>query len=289
MNYTMYSGFSEMVGKVGIEKTAEYAKGLGFTSVEIFSNSVNKIANTIPDVASARKAREVLDRYGLPVACYSVYANAWRDEESIQNMMEQVELAAVLGSPYVHHTMLPWIEMPTNAPAFDEAIDAAVAAAKRIANHAEKFGITCIYEDQGYYVNGVEGFGVFYREIKKHCKNVGVCGDLGNILFVNEKPEAFLAAYIDDVRHVHVKDYLQKEAVESPGVYWLKAKGKSWLRDTMVGHGVIDVEACMKILKDAGYNGAFALEISHPEPYERGVEQAMEYLKRFRLVKKNKT
>ena len=57
-----------------------------------------------------------------------------------------------------------------------KAIDAAVAAAERIANHAEKFGITCIYEDQGYYVNGVEGVGVFYREIKKHCKNVGVWG-----------------------------------------------------------------------------------------------------------------
>lgn len=58
----------------------------------------------------------------------------------------------------------------------------------------------------------------------------------------------------------------------------LKSIVKMWVCG---GHGVIDVEACMKILKDAGYNGAFALEISHPEPYEKGVEQAMEYLKRY--------
>ena len=281
MNITMYSGFSEMVGKVGIEKAAEYALGLGFTSVEIFSNSVDGIANTIPDVNSAKKAREVLERYGLPVVCYSVYANAWKDEGSIQNMMEMVEIASALGSPYFHHTTLPWIEMPEEAPAFDEAINAAVEAAERIANHAQKFGVTCIYEDQGYYVNGVEGFGAFYRQMKKRCKNVGVCGDFGNILFVNETPEAFLAAYINEIKHVHVKDYLRKEGDTSPGMYWLKAKGKTWLRDTMVGHGVVDVEACMKILKDVGYQGAFALENTHPEPYEKGVEQAMQVLKRL--------
>ena len=34
-------------------------------------------------------------------------------------------------------------------------------------------------------------------------------------------------------------------------------------------------------LKDAGYTGALAFENEHPEPYEAGVKQGMDYLKRF--------
>ena len=106
---------------------------------------------------------------------------------------------------------------------------------------------------------------------------------MGNILYVNEMPEPFLKAFIEDICHVHVKDYLWKKGLVSPGMYWNRGKADSWLRETMVGSGVVDFEACMKILKEAGYEGAFALELNHPEPYEAGVQQAMEYLRRYWL------
>lgn len=61
--------------------------------------------------------------------------------------------------------------------------------------------------------------------------------------------------------------------------HWIRAKGNNWLRETMVGHGTIDIGACMKVLREAGYKGAYALELGHPEPFEKGVVQAMECLK----------
>ena len=48
----------------------------------------------------------------------------------------------------------------------------------------------------------------------------------------------------------------------------------------MVGHGTIDIKACMSILSEVGYKGAYALELGHPEPFEKGVEQAMGCLKK---------
>lgn len=272
----MYTGFSEMIGEIGIEKAADYAKSLGYTSVELYEEVLPGRKYAIPDVASARAVKAVLEERGLSVACYSVYADIWQSEGTVNALMNLVEIAGELGSPFFHHTLLPG-----TVPSYEEGIRAAVDAAARIADYAATFGLTCIYEDQGQYVNGVEGFQGFWSEMKKRCGNVGICGDLGNILFVNETPEAFLKAYIKDICHVHVKDYLWKKGPVSPGRYWNRARGDSWLRDTMVGSGVVDFEACMKILKEAGYEGAFALELNHPEPYEAGVGQAIEYLKRY--------
>ncbi len=281
MNFTMYAGFSQMLETEGSEKTADYVTGMGFSSVEMFTDARYPGTSPIPDIMTAKKVREVLAQRGLSVACYSVYANVWEHQEHIDAMLQMVDIAGELGAPFFHHTMLPWTTLRADSPEYYDAIKSAVESATRVAAYAEKSGITCIYEDQGQYINGVEGFRGFWTEMKKRCKNVGICGDLGNIMFVNEKPETFLEAYVDDICHVHVKDYLWKQGEVSPGRYWLKAKDNSWLRDTMVGSGEVDFEACLKILKKAGYKGAFALELGHPEPFDEGVRQAMEYLKRF--------
>lgn len=281
MKFTMYHNFSANVLQHGIEKAAEIAKSLGFSGVEIFSDDVSGAENAIKNVEEAAYAKKVLEEYGLTVNCYSVYAGIYKNPAGVESLMKQLDIAAALGSPYFHHTLLPWLALWEGAPEYEEAVQEVVEAATQIANYADTLGITCIYEDQGYYVNGVEGFRGFWEQMKKRCKNIGICGDLGNILFVNETPEAFLKEYVQDVCHVHVKDYIWKRAKECPGRYWLGAKDDSWLRDTMVGSGVVDFETCMNILKDAGYDGYFALENSHPEPYEEGVYQAMEYLGRF--------
>ena len=34
----------------------------------------------------------------------------------------------------------------------------AADAAARVANYAATLGLTCIYEDQGFYLNGIDGF-----------------------------------------------------------------------------------------------------------------------------------
>ncbi|MBO5070255.1 MAG: sugar phosphate isomerase/epimerase [Roseburia sp.] len=281
MDFSMYAGFTQKIRNDGMEEAAKYARRLKFSSVEVIADFYFDSVNAIPTVEAAGEAKKVLDQYGLPVACYSVGINLWNRTDSEQILMEQIDIAHALGSPYLHHTLLPWLTLDENSPEPSGAIMHVVEIASRVADYAKTKGMCCIYEDQGYYVNGVGGYQFFYDEMKKRCENIGVCGDLGNILFVNEKPEAFLRAFANEIKHVHVKDYLWKCGAVSPGRYWMKAKGDSWLRDTMVGSGVIDFAACMQILKDAGYSGRFALENVHPEPYEEGVRQAMELVERL--------
>ncbi len=280
MNFTMYAGFCQKFVKDGIEKTAAYARELGYSSVEFFQSVAQPQNITSPaTTAEAAQCRKVLESYGLTSACYSVLANVRKHPDTRENLIKQVEIAAELGSPLFHHTLIS--EYNVDISGYDAEIARAVEVSVAVANRAAELGVTCIYEEQGAFANGIEGFGGFYKQMKSACKNVGVCGDFGNILFVNEKPEDFLKAYAGEIRHVHVKDYLHKKSPVRPGMYWSQALDNNWLRDTIIGDGIVDMAACMQILRDAGYQGAFALENGHPEPFETGVKQAMSILSQY--------
>ncbi|MBQ8577406.1 MAG: TIM barrel protein [Clostridia bacterium] len=297
-NYTFYTRFNPMLAEKGAAATAEYCVKMGFSSVEVLESTGAGHPTAIPDTKAAKDVRRILGDAGLNVACYSVGTNVVRvdraqnavtpDTFAVSSLKKQAEIAAALGCPYLHHTLFTALSMPDNPPETKPMLDACAAAAADIAAYAKPLGVTCIYEDQGMYVNGIENFGYFYREVKRVSDNVGVCGDVGNILFVDEDPVSFFAAFADEIRHVHIKDYLHKKTPVStgnpsvsPGMYWLPTKGGAWLRDTMTGSGCIDFAGCTEILKKASYRGAYALELCHPEPHDPGVEQSMALLDRL--------
>lgn len=284
MEFTFYSRYTSMLAQKGAEETADYAVRMGFSSVEVLEVTSPGHPSAIPDRETAKKVREILASRGLRTACYSVGTNLWQagsgENPAEESLKKQAEIAAELGSPFLHHTLLPWLRRTEDAPEKSEAIEQVTETAARIARYAAPLGVACLYEDQGLYCNGIDGFGLFYREVKNRAGNVGVCGDVGNILFVDEEPVPFFKAFAGEIRHVHIKDYLKKNVPESPGMYWLPT-GKGWVRDTMVGSGVIDFEGCLNVLKEAGYDGALAFELEHPEPFDEGVRQGMAYLKRF--------
>ena len=279
MELAMYSGFNSELEKNGIEKTAEKAKALGFSSVEHLTMYPEN--SYMPTISEASRIRKTLDAYGLPMACYSVCIDLYSAENGVEFLKGEADRAAELGSPFLHHTLIMSRHDAQNAPSYSEAIKVLLEKAVQVAEYAETLGIRCIYEDQGFYVNGVNGFGGFFNEMKKACKGVGVCGDFGNILFADETAEDFFKAYAKDILHVHVKDYLFKNTELPPSGTWARTRNNNWLRDTVIGDGIVNFERGFEILKEAGYNGRFSLENCHPEPFEMGVAQAFEYLNRL--------
>lgn len=276
MNFALYAGFEGILAKKGVDAVIEFAKKHGYSSVE-FLRAAPRDSNLIAsNPKDAKEFKKVLHSAGLSVACYSVYADV-KKPATKQGLLDHLEIVAELESPFLHHTLLPQLVEPDPA-GYEESMKLATDVAITVANRAKELGIRCIYEDQGFYVNGVEGFGRFYNTVKQACSNVGVCMDFGNILFADVAPEVFFEAYKEDVVHIHVKDYLRKKMLVAPAKNWLPAANGNWLRDTVVGDGVIDFAACMKIVNEIGYRGAFALENGHPEPFEAGIAQAMQLL-----------
>lgn len=272
MHYTMFSGFNAYAAKNGFAEACRYAAALGFSGVEVQHSRCPDIFFSVED---AKTACTHLRRYRLDASCYSVSSCLYRDADAEALVCRHIEYAAALGAPYVHHTLIPWLVLPPDAPSFEDTLSVVTDAAERIANFARPLGITVIYENQGLYFNGVRGFDAFFREVHRRCPNTGVCGDMGNSLFVDEGAEHFFDAFRDHLRHVHVKDYLRTSAKPENADGWRITRGGNYLYETVVGEGAVNVRDCMRILRQIDYSGSVGLEIAHPAPYEYGVRTAM--------------
>lgn len=274
MKFAMYYGFVELLREKTITEVIEYLKSFGFCGVEFIFSGTDPSKDLIGNVYTAQKLGEALKKEGIDVCCYSAYFDAY-DKDEIPAALARIEIAKALGSPFFHHTLIPQSDFPIFPNDFEQRLPYTLDVAERIANHAEKHGMTVLYEEQGRYINGVERFGEFFNEMKKRCGNVGVCADFGNIFFAGEKPEDFIAAYIDDVKHVHIKDYHFKPDAECATAPegWSCAKG-GYIKHAVAGEGIVDFEKCLRILKASGYDGYYSLEICHPEPLDYGIEKA---------------
>lgn len=279
MKFCFYSGFNHMWQTEGLENTARYVAENGCSAVEILQLNADGWYKGVETPKQAAETKKVLSTYGLSVACYSVAANLLDDGvESF--IMQQAELAAELGAPFLHHTLIDTLVLPPDAPTFDEVFEKVLDSATRIAKYCEKLGITCLYEEQGMYFNGVKNFGKFFKAIKKRCNNVGVCGDFGNILFADEKATKFFRKFRKDILHVHLKDYvLSKDISAEPNPeFWLKSKGGKYVKDVPLGEGVTDCKKCFDILRKVNYQGYFSLELVEPK---KNNPKAIEFCKKY--------
>ena len=275
MKTSLFAHFSTLLDTMGLEEGVRYTKSLGMDGGEMFPN---KSVNTIE---AARDLREIMKAEGLACPCFSVCIDLSEKDETkpIIALKLYVDLTAEIGAPYIHHTLIPSLRHPhLGGPSFDEVFDEIVRRAQIICDYAAEKGVTCLYEDQGFYFNGADRFERYLTALNR--KNAGVCADLGNIYFVDEEPADFIGRFTDIIHHVHVKDYLRKVGTW-PGEGWYLSRGGAWLRDTTIGHGVIDFEKCFRILASIGYDGYFSLESSSPEEYVESNRRGLANMKRF--------
>ena len=281
MDFTLYAHLNGMVHRDGWEKTAQYARRCGFSSVELL-NGCHPAGTHIPaSVEQAGRIRRILEANGLHAACYSVGETFLGDDGAKEEMLrEHIRRAAAIGSPYLHHTLILWLTLPPDAPTYEKVLAPMADLAARAAEYARTLGVRCLYEPQGMYFNGRLGFGEFYRAVRKRTDNIGICADVGNPMFADDDVLGILADFPGEVYHVHVKDY-RRIAVPEEGVKCYSTRGGAYLRETVVGEGDVEFTEVMRLLQEADYQGAFAMENTHPEPWEDGVRTAMELLKRY--------
>jgi len=283
MDISMYARFSSIIGTNGSDAACATAKRLGFTSVEHLEIHAKGYEPVLRSSDDAYALKESIVRHGLSISCYSVAINLWESgmtpdtvTEAERSLMRHAELARAVGSPFLHHTLM--LGVKKDALSLSDAVSLIAPVAIRVARYARSLGITCLYENQGMFFNGVDGFRAFYSAVKSECPEVGVCGDIGNVLFVDESPTDFFEAFASEMRHVHIKDYVKAER-RGAGRCWDESKGGIWLKDSVIGHGCIEIKSCLEALKKVGYRGAFSLENGHEEDFEYGVREGIDLLK----------
>ena len=226
-----------------------------------YLETLNILDLSTPDLQVARDLKAYADSKGISFPCVSVGLSLVDDdrEEAIETVKRYADIAKILGSPYLHHTIaLNFSEPQKIANNFEVYYQRGIAAVRKIFDYAATLGIRTIYEDQGFLFNGCKNFSRFLQEVDR---NVGVVADFGNIQFVDEHVEAFISKFSDRIVHVHAKDYIVTNGTSReilPGEY--TSKGGNFLRGCLIGEGSVHTEDAFKALQAIGYKGFVALE-----------------------------
>lgn len=210
-----------------------------------------------PDIEVAREIRAYAESKGIKFCCFSIFLNLVGDdaEEQMIRLKKYADFAAALGSPYLHHTVINEIYNPDSVLSRkEELFQKGIAAAREIFDYAERLGVRCIIEDQGFIYNGVEGFGRFLREVDR---NIGIVADFGNICQVEEQITELIRAFPDKICHVHVKDVYILPEQKGGGLPTSKG---NFMYDAFLGEGSVPYKEAFRLLREIGYEGYYSLE-----------------------------
>ena len=239
------------------KEMVDYAYSHGIQYLE----TLNLLDLATPDLKVAAELKAYADSKGISFPCVSVGLSLVDEDrkEAVETVKQYADVARILGSPYLHHTIaLNFSEPQKIADHFETYYSRGLEAVREIFDYAATLGIRTIYEDQGFLFNGRETFTRFLKDVDR---NVGVVADFGNIQFVDEDVENFIPAFADRIVHVHAKDYIvtpggsrEKEADE------YTSRGGNYLKGCLIGEGSVHTEAAFQALQAMGYKGFVALE-----------------------------
>lgn len=256
IKFSYYFGCRERVMSRDYDNLFAFLKSADYKAIELLEIfGEEQIFNSESEV---REFADLLKLNNISVSCHSVYIDVFNDFKLAEDYLKnQVDIASVLGSPFLHHTIKPQLEKTFEESNADNLIPKVLPTLKSIADYAKKKGIKLLYEPQGMYFNG-EGLKKLINAFKESgVENVGVCMDFGNSMFVDYMPMQVLTDMMPYVCHAHIKDY--KICAEGEGDY-RSAGGKSFYE---VGYDQGDMKnsECLQTLLSAGYDGYFSTEL----------------------------
>jgi len=257
-----------------IKKTGE----LGYDQIE-FSGLQPPEGTDIFEYAA--HVRDTCDGENLEISCYTVGADflcggANKDpSKEVERVKKDVDIAVALGVSTMRTDVVPWsYQGPGTFKRVGEAITPYI---RNVAEYAESRGVKIGLENHGYFIQEGERIVALIELVDR--PNFGACVDIGNFLCADDEPiyaVSQLAAY---AYHVHVKDFLWKDgAAPSPGSDWIATRGGNHIRGTILGHGVVPVAQCVRLLRNAGYEGGLSLEFEGPEECLHAIKASQIYL-----------
>ena len=244
--------------------------------------TINLLELSEPDLEFAKKLRKYADEKNVKVTCVSVGMNIVGDDsrEMIEKMKKYADIAAILGSPYLHHTVAFYFFNPDEVlENRDEYFKKGIAAVQEVYDYAEKLGVRTIHEDQGFIFNGVGGIGAI-SELSG--RNTGVVADFGNILFADETIEDFIPKISNKIVNVHIKDYTSSpEGTYEADEFTLMSIKHNKLEDCAFGEGVVNFDRAFEELEKMGYDGYYAMECPPLGDERKTFENNIKFVERY--------
>lgn len=259
------------------------AREMGFDTLEFSAIAVPE-GETLPSFAE--KLKEECERVGFKISNYTIGADFINGsdgdlEAEIERVKGEVDIAKILGSPGMRHDATRGFPADkTGARSFDDALPRLVKGCREVAGYAADAGIKTMVENHGYFCQDAD------RVEKLICgvdsPNFGVLLDMGNFTVADGDPGRSIGLLMPYVFHVHAKDFHTKPGNGTdPGRGWNLSRGGNFWRGSIIGHGDVSVIQCLRVMKNAGYDGVLSIEFEGMEDVLLGIEVSLENLRRY--------
>lgn len=216
---------------------------------------------------------------GIGVSNYAVAADFLNKnlDEEVERVKGELRNAVLLGARTLRHDAAWKLPEDGSIRTFRQALPRIAEGCRRVTEYAETLGIRTMTENHGTFVQESARVEALIEAVDH--PNFGALVDMGNFMCADEAPEKAVGVMAPLAFHVHAKDFLYKPCTaRNPGKGWFGTRGGAFLRGTVIGHGVVPVEACLRILKNAGYDGTVAIEFEGMEPCEEAIALSSENL-----------
>jgi sugar phosphate isomerase/epimerase len=259
------------------------AKEIGFDVIE-FSTLTLPAGTQAIDFASQLKAES--DRVGLPVVNYTIGADFingsngdWKAEA--ERLKNEVRVAKTLGAPGMRHDATRGFPSGhKGARGFDDALPTLIKGCRLVTEFAADLGIRTMVENHGFFCQDSERGEKLINGVNH--PNFGALVDMGNFLCVDEDPARAVGRMMPYAFHCHAKDFHVKPGTApNPGQGWFQSRAGNWLRGSIIGHGDVPVTQCLRIMKQAGYDGVLSIEFEGMEDTLTGIANGLANLRRF--------
>ena len=260
------------------------AKGLGFDAVEF--TDLQPTGNLSAE-EYAKEIREECEKNKLPVSSYSVGADFLKSDvrETVEALKKKVDIAHILGAPFLRHDVM--YQFPHERGGWRAAVLKVSNAIREVSEYAQSKGIKTMVENHGFVMQDADRVEYLINEVNH--PNFGWLCDMGNFLCADENPEICCGKAAPYVFYVHAKDFIVKDGKGAdPGEGFFQSRGGNYLRGTIIGHGVVPVMQCLRVLKNNGFDGYVSVEFEGIEDCMLGIRIGLDNLKKYLSSIENK-
>lgn len=255
-------------------QACDLTKELGFDGIE-FNQLRLEIQPEQDCLILAQKIREYCAQIELPIVSYTVGPDPLQFTQD--QIKEQVDIAAALGAPVMRYNSC---RKCPDGMTWRDVVKKITPVIRAIAEYAETKGVKTCTENHGQDLQDAER--VEELMLAVHHRNFGWLVDLGNFLCADDNPLRAVPIAAPYAFHAHVKDFLYKPADSFfPGKEWFRSRNGAYLCGTMLGHGIVPIPACIRVLYENGYNGYISYEYEGKEETRFALECGIDYIKRI--------
>ncbi len=249
-------------GRMVMTDVIPKAKQMGFEGVEIVRGGQSDAEMR----ALAKELKAQSEGEGLPIIAYMTGADFIKCglDAEVERLKRESEIAALMGAPRMRHDSTSGADAEGRVYTVDEALKTVTEGYRRVTEFAAGLGVHTMIENHGRFFQASARVKRLIDSVAH--PNFGWLVDMGNFLCVDEQPVDALKTAAGYAVHAHAKDFHFKRKGEYiPPQGWFETAGGNYLRGAIIGHGIVNVPECLRMLREAGYDSWLSVEFEGME------------------------